>query len=115
MTGQRLDERGIEPLSKIPVFGYINGLAIGPKARFCVTAIGQEHRLGRWDRVSRAKNRFGIIMLRGGDATNDENDEIENEESNDIDATHMEEVDGSSSDESESDDDDSGSAEESDQ
>ena len=44
--------------------GFINDVAIGPRARFCVAAVGQEPRLGRWDRVSSAKNRFAIIPLR---------------------------------------------------
>ena len=36
---------------------------MGPGGKFCVAAVGQEHRLGRWDRVPRAKNRFAIIQL----------------------------------------------------
>jgi len=62
-TGQTLAERGLEPLSQIPVHGFINDIAIGPKARFCAVAIGQEPRLGRWNRVAKAKNRLGIIKL----------------------------------------------------
>jgi len=56
---------GIEPLESIPIHGYINSIAMGPHGRFCVAAVGQEHRLGRWDRVARAKNRFAIIKLDG--------------------------------------------------
>jgi hypothetical protein len=63
-TGQTLAERGVEALANIPVFGYINDIAIGPKARFCVVAVGQEPKLGRWNRIPKAKNRFGIIRLR---------------------------------------------------
>mmetsp|Transcript_5142 Transcript_5142/g.6644 ORF Transcript_5142/g.6644 Transcript_5142/m.6644 type:complete len:558 (+) Transcript_5142:141-1814(+) len=62
-TGETLDDRGIDSIGKIPIQGYINDIAIGPKARFCVAAVGQEPRLGRWDRVPFAKNRFAIIPL----------------------------------------------------
>lgn len=62
-TGQTLAERGLEPLSQIPLHGFINDIDIGPKAKFCVAAIGQEHRLGRWNRVAKAKNRVAIVKL----------------------------------------------------
>lgn len=67
LMGDTLKDRGIEPIGQIPVHGYINDVAIGPKARFCVVAVGQEPALGRWDRVAKAKNRFGIIQLRNKD------------------------------------------------
>ena len=60
-TGEK--DNGIEPLDAIPIHGYINGIAMGPGGRFCVAAVGQEPRMGRWDRVPRAKNRFAIIRL----------------------------------------------------
>lgn len=56
---------GIKPLDVIPIHGFINGIAMGPGGKFCVAAIGQEPRMGRWDRVPRAKNRFAIIHLHG--------------------------------------------------
>jgi ribosomal RNA-processing protein 9 len=49
------------------VHGHINSIAMGPGGKFCVAAVGQEPRMGRWDRVPRAKNRFAIIRLHGGD------------------------------------------------
>ena len=74
MMGQTIDERGIEPIGQIPVHGHVNDIAVGPKARFCVVAVGQEPALGRWNRVANAKNRFGIIQLRSdhGDADDDD-------------------------------------------
>jgi hypothetical protein len=75
MTGQTLDARSIEPLDEIPLPGYINGIAVGPKARFCVVAVGQEPRLGRWNRVAGAKNRFGIVRLRSKEDVENDNDE----------------------------------------
>ena len=68
MTGQTLATRGLEALDEIPLVGFVNGIAVGPDARFCVVAAGQEPRLGRWDRVPKAKNRFGIIRLHHDDA-----------------------------------------------
>ena len=65
--GQTIEERGLEQVSRVPVIGFINGIAVGPKARFCVVAVGQEPALGRWNRVANAKNRFGIIELRAPD------------------------------------------------
>jgi len=62
--GKSMIEQGIEPVSAIPIPGFINGVTIGPKARFCVAAIGQEHRLGRWQRVHRGRNRVAIIQLK---------------------------------------------------
>jgi len=64
MMGPTLDSRGLEPLNQIPLVGFVNGLAIGPKARFAVVAVGQEPRLGRWNRIAKVKNRFGIVRLR---------------------------------------------------
>mmetsp|Transcript_36191 Transcript_36191/g.76064 ORF Transcript_36191/g.76064 Transcript_36191/m.76064 type:complete len:539 (+) Transcript_36191:153-1769(+) len=55
---------GIKPLDTVPVHGHINSIAMGPGGKFCVAAVGQEPRLGRWDRVPRAKNRFAIIRLK---------------------------------------------------
>lgn len=72
LTGVSKDERGIESLSQVPLHGFINDIAVGPKARFCVVAVGQEPRLGRWDRVSRAKNRFGIVQLRREESYSDD-------------------------------------------
>lgn len=75
-TGPTLDTRSLEPVSKIPLAGYVNGICVGPKARFCVVAVGQEPRLGRWNRISKAKNRFGIVTLRSDNGMDDEaNDE----------------------------------------
>mmetsp|Transcript_14312 Transcript_14312/g.26802 ORF Transcript_14312/g.26802 Transcript_14312/m.26802 type:complete len:550 (+) Transcript_14312:160-1809(+) len=78
--GQTLDMRGMEPLEEIPLTGYVNGIAVGPKARFCVVAVGQEHRLGRWNRIAGAKNRFGIVQLRSSEDIQGDDDQIEQEE-----------------------------------
>lgn len=68
-TGKTLDERGIELLVAIPVRGYINAVRFGPKARFLAAAVGQEHRCGRWDRMTGVKNRVAIVNLFSGSET----------------------------------------------
>lgn len=62
--GSTLDSRGMDELNQIPLHGYINGIAVGPKARFCIAACGQEPALGRWHRVPKAKNRLAIVQMR---------------------------------------------------
>lgn len=82
-TGATLDERGLEPLSQVPVHGFINDIDIGPKAKFCVAAIGQEPRLGRWNRVAKAKNRVAIVKLRREDTEGSSDDDEEEEAAGD--------------------------------
>lgn len=62
-TGRTTESRGIERLGEIPLFGYINSIAFGSKANFCVAAIGEEHRLGRWNRIKKAQNRIAVVKL----------------------------------------------------
>ena len=61
-------DAGITPLDTVPMHGHINSIALGPGGKFAVAAVGQEPRMGRWDRVPRAKNRFAIIQLHGGES-----------------------------------------------
>jgi ribosomal RNA-processing protein 9 len=75
MMGQTRDNRSMEPCDEIPLTGHVNSIAVGPKARFCVVAVGQEPKMGRWNRVAGAKNRFGIIRMRSEEDINtDDND-----------------------------------------
>lgn len=77
IMGETLKDRSLEPLDKIPLKGYVNDIAVGPKARFCVAAVGQEPKLGRWNRISGAKNRIAIVKLRSKDDMNEEQVEEE--------------------------------------
>ena len=90
-TGERASDRDIQAIGKIPLFGYINDLAIGPKARFCVAAVGQEPRLGRWERIARSKNRFAIIQLRNteDDEKSSQGEESDYDESEDADESSL--------------------------
>jgi ribosomal RNA-processing protein 9 len=74
-TGRKLDERGMDNLGRIPLKGYVNDIAIGPKGRFCLVAQGQEHRLGRWNPVKKARNRVVMIRLREEQEKDDGDDE----------------------------------------
>ena len=103
-TGSTNSERGLSPLeAKIPLDGYINSIAMGPKARFAVVAKGQEHRLGRWNPVQRAKNRLAIVKLYTEQVVDDD----EKDENNEKDEGKGPESDGASTshDESSSNDD----------
>ena len=68
----------MEELKSIPLSGYLNGIAVGPKARFCVAACGQEPKLGRWHRVPKAKNRLAIVQMRW-DNDDDSDEEVGDE------------------------------------
>lgn len=83
----------------------MNDIAIGPQGKFCVAALGQEPRLGRWDRVPRAKNRFAIIQLKKDNCDSlaaagekeEEEKEDENNNDDDVDDSDSEEEEGNSS------------------
>jgi ribosomal RNA-processing protein 9 len=62
-TDRNPKERGISSLCAVPAYGFINGIAWERSSRFCVVALGQEHRLGRWGRIPKAKNRVAIIQI----------------------------------------------------
>lgn len=84
-TGRLFSDRSIDPIGKVPLHGFVNDIAIASDGRFCVAAVGQEHRLGRWDRVSKSKNRFTIIRFNSNnnhDETGDDQEEQELVESN---------------------------------
>lgn len=50
--------------------GFVNAMAFAPSGKFLVAGIGQDHRLGRWQRIKKAKNGVRIILL--GDAEENE-------------------------------------------
>ena len=57
------DEEGrqLTQLCAAPVTGFVNGLAISQTGKFVCAAVGQEHRLGRWFRLPKARNGLAII------------------------------------------------------
>lgn len=58
-----LKDRKLLPVATIPVNGYVNALVFDNKARFLLAGIGQEHRLGRWERLKGVKNGIAIVAL----------------------------------------------------
>lgn len=60
-----LEEQFMEEVAHLSVKGFINGLAFGATGSVVVAAVGNEHRLGRWERMksSEAKNGLQIVRL----------------------------------------------------
>jgi len=56
-----------ECVAMFPVAGFVNGMAFAPSGKFIFCGVGQEHRLGRWERIKSAKNGVCVIA-RGGDS-----------------------------------------------
>jgi ribosomal RNA-processing protein 9 len=58
----------LNQLHRIPVTGYINGMVSDARdGRFVALAMGQEHRLGRWNKIQPARNGIQLISLAGVD------------------------------------------------
>lgn len=55
--------RSLQEIQKIPVQGFVNGIAFAPNGKCLYAAVGQEHRLGRWWRDAKAKNGLLVIPL----------------------------------------------------
>ncbi|XP_065174537.1 U3 small nucleolar RNA-interacting protein 2-like isoform X2 [Sycon ciliatum] len=53
----------MQEIFSVPVTGVVNSLAFSSSGDFLVAGVGQEHRLGRWWSVKKAKNRVAIIPL----------------------------------------------------
>ncbi|KAJ0395973.1 hypothetical protein P43SY_008989 [Pythium insidiosum] len=80
-----LTGRALVPVAEIPQAGVVNGLCFDPKGRFLVAAVGQEHRLGRWERLKGVKNGLALIALPsvsedGDDAAEDDDDSDEDDD-----------------------------------
>lgn len=50
----------------MPVEGFVNGLAVSSTGNFFVAAVGQEHRLGRWEHQKKARNEVCVVPLPSG-------------------------------------------------
>ena len=56
--------RSIAEVSQIPMPGFVNSLDFSQNGPLVLVAgLGQEHRLGRWWRDKKAKNKLAIIHL----------------------------------------------------
>ncbi|WCJ31696.1 U3 snoRNP-associated protein-like EMB2271 [Euphorbia peplus] len=54
----------VRPLYDLPLIGFVNSLAFAKSGRFLVAGVGEEPRLGRWGRVSGARNGVAIQRLK---------------------------------------------------
>ncbi|CAI5741826.1 unnamed protein product [Hyaloperonospora brassicae] len=68
--------RTLVPVASVPLEGFVNALCFDPKARFLVAGVGQEHRLGRWEKL-KVKNGIALIALPvvGGEQTKGKDEE----------------------------------------
>lgn len=53
----------LEQIATAHVPGFINALAFAPSGTHLFAAVGQEHKLGRWEKVKRARNGVAVIPL----------------------------------------------------
>nr|XP_027085767.1 U3 snoRNP-associated protein-like EMB2271 [Coffea arabica]XP_027085769.1 U3 snoRNP-associated protein-like EMB2271 [Coffea arabica] len=58
------ESQGISPLFQLPLVGFVNSLAFAKSGRFLVAGVGQEPRLGRWDRIPVARNGVAVHSLK---------------------------------------------------
>ncbi|KAH8051891.1 snoRNA binding protein [Aureococcus anophagefferens] len=56
----RTGEAGPRALAALPQLGFVNGLAAPRDAAFLAAAVAKEPRLGRWEKVAKAKN--GVVL-----------------------------------------------------
>jgi ribosomal RNA-processing protein 9 len=43
--------------------GFVNSLVFAKSGRFLLAGVGQEHRLGRWERIAAARNSLVLFPL----------------------------------------------------
>ncbi|KAI0564403.1 WD40/YVTN repeat-like containing protein [Gracilaria domingensis] len=54
----------LQPVGSLEVGpGFVNGIAIGHQNRILATAVGTEHRLGRWASIKKSKNMVQFLSL----------------------------------------------------
>ncbi|KFM79342.1 U3 small nucleolar RNA-interacting protein 2, partial [Stegodyphus mimosarum] len=48
------ESRSLVPVLRIPVAGFVNTLQFTQSGKYLIAGIGQEHRFGRWWRITEA-------------------------------------------------------------
>ena len=61
--GEARSPPALREVAEIALPGFVNGLAIARTGRFLLCATGQEHRLGRWERVRGARNAVFVVPV----------------------------------------------------
>lgn len=81
-------------VNSVPMEGFVNGLAVSSAGKFLVAAVGQEHRLGRWEHQKKARNEVCVVPLPSGAEDNDavamETQSAGEEEQRDVDGEEAE-------------------------
>ncbi|XP_075497557.1 U3 snoRNP-associated protein-like EMB2271 [Primulina tabacum] len=57
------ESKGISPLFELPLVGFVNSLTFAKSGKFLIAGVGQEPRLGRWGRISAARNGVSVHPL----------------------------------------------------
>ncbi|KAL2476106.1 U3 snoRNP-associated protein-like YAO [Abeliophyllum distichum] len=57
------ESKGIRPLFELPLVGFVNSLSFAKSGRFLIAGVGQEPRLGRWERNAAARNVVALHPL----------------------------------------------------
>lgn len=58
--GKAAGLHALQPLGGLPARGFVNGLKIAKSGKYVAAAIGQEPRMGRWSKDSKARN--GVLI-----------------------------------------------------
>jgi ribosomal RNA-processing protein 9 len=56
-------KRLLTRVNKFELPGFVNAMEFSSDGRFIVCATGQEHRLGRWERLKEGKNGLALVNL----------------------------------------------------
>lgn len=74
-----------QQVASVPLEGFVNGLAVSSTGKFLVAAVGQEHRLGRWEHQKKARNEVCVVQLPSGDGVIAMDTETREEKMKDVD------------------------------
>lgn len=77
-------------VGSVPLEGFVNGLAVSSAGKFFVAAVGQEHRLGRWEHHTKARNEVCVVPLPAEDgAVAMDTESVGEEEQRDVDGEEV--------------------------
>ena len=59
----KVEAKTLEEVGQAPLRGFANGLAFARSGRFLAVAQGQDHRLGKWERIADVSNGLALVKL----------------------------------------------------
>ena len=68
------NERKIDEVTSVQAPGFVNGVQLSVRGRLLVAGMGQEHRMGRWERIQAGRNGVLVVPLRDTDVDIDDDD-----------------------------------------